>query len=171
MDVFSETPQVIGSFRQVGTLAGTSRRRCRELIGNRISPPSGNRQTVRRRKAPPRAGTDSQTCSSDTGAILPYSEILITSPSKKFVSAGSGASAMSETLSSVIGGRARRLEDRERGVLDAATRRFGLSERARHRILKVARPVADPAGAEPVDPAHLSEAIGLRVLDRDAGPL
>lgn len=63
------------------------------------------------------------------------------------------------------------LEDRERGVLDAATRRFGLSERARHRVLKVARTIADPAGAEPVGPAHLSNAIGLQVLDRDAGPL
>jgi len=57
----------------------------------------------------------------------------------------------------------------ERRLLDAATRRFGLSQRARHRVLRVARTIADLAGDEALTSAHLTEAVGFRVLDRDYG--
>jgi magnesium chelatase family protein len=40
--------------------------------------------------------------------------------------------------------------------------RFGLSGRAYHRLLKVARTIADLAGAETIAAAHLGEAAGLR---------
>ncbi|HEU5468759.1 MAG TPA: YifB family Mg chelatase-like AAA ATPase [Steroidobacteraceae bacterium] len=56
---------------------------------------------------------------------------------------------------------------REHGLLDSATRRLGLSARACHRILRVARTIADLAGAERVGIAELSEAIGYRRLDRE----
>ena len=56
---------------------------------------------------------------------------------------------------------------REHGLLDAATRRLGLSARACHRILRVARTIADLAGLERVGVAELSEAIGYRRLDRE----
>ncbi len=59
-----------------------------------------------------------------------------------------------------------RLGRTERSLLDAAVRRFGLSERARHRALKVARTVADLAGDAEIRAPHLSEAIGFRILDR-----
>jgi magnesium chelatase family protein len=68
---------------------------------------------------------------------------------------------------------ARRLGDacglglREHGLLDAATRRLGLSARACHRILRVARTIADLDGLERVGVAELSEAIGYRRLDRE----
>jgi magnesium chelatase family protein len=68
---------------------------------------------------------------------------------------------------------ARRLGDacalglREHGLLDAATRRLGLSARACHRILRVARTIADLAGLERVGIVELSEAIGYRRLDRE----
>jgi magnesium chelatase family protein len=58
------------------------------------------------------------------------------------------------------------LDAKDRRLLDAAIVRFGLSERARHRILRVARSIADLAGETRVCAAHLSEAVGLRVLDR-----
>jgi magnesium chelatase family protein len=51
-------------------------------------------------------------------------------------------------------------------VLERAMRRFALSARAYHRILKVARTIADLEAASDVTIAHVSEAIGLRRLDR-----
>jgi magnesium chelatase family protein len=53
-----------------------------------------------------------------------------------------------------------------RVVLERAMQRFGLSARAYHRILKLARTIADLANAEVISTAHVSEAIGLRRLDR-----
>jgi magnesium chelatase family protein len=51
-------------------------------------------------------------------------------------------------------------------VLERAMHRFALSARAYHRILKVARTIADLESAAAVTVVHVSEAIGLRRLDR-----
>jgi len=51
-------------------------------------------------------------------------------------------------------------------LLEQAMDKFGLSNRAYHRILKLARTIADLAGSETIEIAHLSEAIGYRKLDR-----
>jgi len=55
---------------------------------------------------------------------------------------------------------------REHALLDAAAQRHGLSARACHRILRVARTIADLDGAGCVAAAHLAEAIGYRRLER-----
>jgi magnesium chelatase family protein len=55
---------------------------------------------------------------------------------------------------------------RARHLLDQASDKFGFSARAYHRILKVARTIADLADAERIDTAHVSEALMLRKLDR-----
>lgn len=51
-------------------------------------------------------------------------------------------------------------------LLELAMGRLSLSARAYHRILKVARTVADLDGREQIQPSHLSEAIQYRTLDR-----
>ncbi|MGQ0700670.1 MAG: ATP-binding protein [Panacagrimonas sp.] len=51
-------------------------------------------------------------------------------------------------------------------LLDTAMSRMGLSARAYHRVLKVARTLADLGGAANISSAHLAEALRLRELDR-----
>jgi magnesium chelatase family protein len=53
--------------------------------------------------------------------------------------------------------------------LEQAMRHMRLSARAYHRILRVARTIADIEGCESVDSGHLQEALGYRVLDRMPG--
>lgn len=58
-----------------------------------------------------------------------------------------------------------RLDAAANNLLEQAYRRLGLSLRAQHRILRVARTVADLAGATDISSDHLAEAISYRVLD------
>jgi len=53
-----------------------------------------------------------------------------------------------------------------RRLMERATASLGLSARAYHRILRVARTVADLEGVEEVGAVHVAEAIAYRALDR-----
>lgn len=59
-----------------------------------------------------------------------------------------------------------RLDESGAALLEAAVRRLGLSGRAHHRVLRVARTIADLEGTETMDPSHVAEAIQYRCLDR-----
>ena len=58
------------------------------------------------------------------------------------------------------------LTEKEGKLLDQAMQRLRLSARAYHRILRVARTIADLADSEQVLVPHITEAIGYRLLDR-----
>jgi magnesium chelatase family protein len=50
-------------------------------------------------------------------------------------------------------------------LLGRAMTRLALSARAYHRVLKVARTIADLADADRIDSTHMAEAIGYRRTD------
>jgi len=56
------------------------------------------------------------------------------------------------------------LKDSDYQLVEQAISRLGLSARGYHRILKVARTIADLAGYQHIATAHLSEAIAYRRL-------
>jgi len=57
------------------------------------------------------------------------------------------------------------LDARSHALIDRAIERLGLSARAYHRVLRVARTIADLAGRESIDASDLSESIQYRRLD------
>ncbi len=59
-----------------------------------------------------------------------------------------------------------RLDAAPAALLLRSIERLGLSARAYHRVLKLARTCADLAGSPRVELTHVAEAIGLRTLDR-----
>jgi magnesium chelatase family protein len=58
------------------------------------------------------------------------------------------------------------LTEQDHGLLDRAVARLGLSARAYHRILRVARSIADLDNRAHIATTHLAEAISYRRLDR-----
>jgi magnesium chelatase family protein len=63
-----------------------------------------------------------------------------------------------------------RIEPDAASLLERASEKLGLSARAYHRILRVARSIADLAADELVKSAHVAEAITWRQLDRTKRP-
>ncbi|HET7656083.1 MAG TPA: YifB family Mg chelatase-like AAA ATPase [Luteimonas sp.] len=66
-------------------------------------------------------------------------------------------------------GRHCRLSAGDQLLLERAIEQLQLSARAMHRILRVSRTIADLDGSDAIATAHLTEALGYRQADRDAG--
>jgi magnesium chelatase family protein len=62
-----------------------------------------------------------------------------------------------------------RLETPARVLLGSAMQRLSLSARAYHRVLRVARTIADLAQCDTVRRDHVAEAVSFRHLDRRIG--
>ncbi|HMV70585.1 MAG TPA: YifB family Mg chelatase-like AAA ATPase [Pseudomonadales bacterium] len=62
--------------------------------------------------------------------------------------------------------RVARLEPGDHELLVMATRRWGLSARAYHRVLRVARSIADLEDCAEIGSTHLAEALGYRMRER-----
>jgi magnesium chelatase family protein len=60
------------------------------------------------------------------------------------------------------------LDDGGEALLGAAVRQMGLSARAYHRVLKLARTIADLAGEEQITTSHVAEALQYRPRVADA---
>ena len=60
------------------------------------------------------------------------------------------------------------LQQADKLMLESALQKLGMSARAYHRILKVARTIADLGQSESITSAHLLEALSFRMLDRRA---
>jgi magnesium chelatase family protein len=60
-----------------------------------------------------------------------------------------------------------RLAEADQALLERAVERLQLSARSTTRILRVARTIADLAGASAIGHDHLAEAIGYRIADRE----
>ena len=58
------------------------------------------------------------------------------------------------------------LNDRAAAILQSAIKKLGLSARGYHRILKVARTIADLVGADEITAVHVAEAVQYRRRDR-----
>jgi magnesium chelatase family protein len=58
------------------------------------------------------------------------------------------------------------LSDEDNEFLELAIEKFGLSTRTHHRILKIARTLADMEGSEKIDNQHIVEALSYRAMDR-----
>jgi magnesium chelatase family protein len=58
------------------------------------------------------------------------------------------------------------LKDGDKALLELAITKMGLSTRAYHRVLKVARTLADMQNKTHPDTENISEALSYRTLDR-----
>ncbi len=61
------------------------------------------------------------------------------------------------------------LENSVNQLLEQAMKHLGLSARAYHRLIKVARTIADMADRPRIKPEHMAEALQYRILDRKQG--
>ena len=93
------------------------------------------------------------TCNADTPALAAHA----LSAALRRRRAGRGASVGPAHIREYC-----ELDDTSKALMRSAMNQLGMSARAFHRVLKLARTIADLAGAEQIQAAHLAEAIQYR---------
>jgi magnesium chelatase family protein len=84
---------------------------------------------------------------------------------------GGGLAALSNaTMPAALARGGCALGGESRTLLRSAVGRLGLSPRAYHRLIRVARTIADLEQTPAIETRHVAEAIGYRVLDRPLEP-
>ena len=73
---------------------------------------------------------------------------------------------LNQRLSGIQLERACCIGEEARQLIDSAMENLGLTARAYHRILRVARTIADLSGDVDIQTMHVAEAIGCRLFDR-----
>ncbi|MBM3307826.1 MAG: YifB family Mg chelatase-like AAA ATPase [Candidatus Eisenbacteria bacterium] len=74
--------------------------------------------------------------------------------------------AVNARLGAAVLRRALVLSPTARSTVEAAVRKLGLSARAYHKVLRIARTIADLADSDAIGPEHVGEAVQYRSLDR-----
>lgn len=85
---------------------------------------------------------------------------------ERFVGAGDSQELLNASMPTEVMRRHCELTDDASNLMRAAFESLGLSARGHDRVLRVARTIADLAGAERINENHIAEAISYRSLDR-----
>ena len=138
--------------------------KCGEDYMGRISGPLLDRFDLRL-EVPPVAYTDldlpppAEGSAEVAARVAEAREVQRTRLEKIGVKAGTNAEIEGELLDEIA-----RPDTEGMALLQRAAERFGLSARGYHRVLRVARTIADLDGSEKVSQPHVAEAVGYRLI-------
>jgi magnesium chelatase family protein len=131
-----------------------------DLCSDNQAQPTSRCRAWSMKSGPTTGWASRRTCSSRTGAIQARVEAARERQRQRF-GAGSGLLSNADMGPAEVRDHCP-VDDAGRSLLRAAMQQLHMSARAYHRILKLARTIADLAGSDSIQTAHLAEAIQYR---------